>query len=240
MITGAAGPMGNAVAHRFAAEGAGLALTDISQRRLDQVAADLDPDTTLTFRGDALDEATVDELANRCQERFANIDIIVNIVGGVRGESIGKPLLESSLEDMRETLDFNLAGIFLAAKRFVPAMIASQYGRIVNFASIAMTGEAQMGAYSAAKAGVAALTRVMAMEFAPHVTVNSIAPSLIRTSVVDRMAAEEIEAFRQRTLLKRLGEPMDIANAALFLASDEAAFITGVNLPVSGGMPSGL
>ena len=97
-----------------------------------------------------------------------------------------------------------------------------------------------MAAYSAAKAGVAALTRSMAIEFAPHVTVNSIAPSLIRTRVVDRIDPEQVEYYRQRTLLKRLGEPIDIANAALFLASDEASFITGVNLPVSGGIQSGL
>ena len=118
-------------------------------------------------------------------------------------------------------------------------MMKNQYGRIVNFASIAMSGEDGMAAYSAAKAGVAALTRSMAIEFGPYVTVNSVAPSLIRTRVVDRMDPEQVEIFRQRTLLKRLGEPIDIANAALFLASDEASFITGVNLPVSGGIQSG-
>ena len=88
----------------------------------------------------------------------------------------------------------------------------------------------------AAKAGVAGITRTMAIEFAPDITVNAIAPALVRTSVLDRLDPAMIEAWRQRTLLKRLAEPDDIANAALFLASDEAAFITGVTLPLSGGI----
>jgi NAD(P)-dependent dehydrogenase (short-subunit alcohol dehydrogenase family) len=240
LITGAAGPMGEAISHRFAAEGARLVLSDISARRLGELASALDPDTTMTLQGDALEEAAVDALASQAIERFGRIDILVNIVGGVRGDGIVQPFLESTLDTLRSTLEFNLTGIQLAAQRIVPGMIENGYGRIVNFASIAMTGEQHMAAYSAAKAGVAAMTRVMAIEFAPHVTVNSIAPSLIRTRVIDRMDPDLIETYRQRTLLKRLGEPSDIANAALFLASEEASFITGVNLPVSGGIQSGL
>ncbi len=240
LITGAGGPMGEAMSRRFAAEGAKLVLSDISQRRLDEAAGGLDPATTLAYRGDGLDEADVNTLCGEAYDRFGSIDIIINIVGGVRGGGLLTPLLSSSLAEIRATLDFNMAGIVLTAKRIVPRMMENQYGRIVNFASIAMSGEDGMAAYSAAKAGVAALTRSMAIEFAPHVTVNSIAPSLIRTRVVDRMDPEQVEYHRQRTLLKRLGEPIDIANAALFLASDEASFITGVNLPVSGGIQSGL
>ena len=115
-------------------------------------------------------------------------------------------------------------------------MVDQGYGRIVNFASISYAGEGGQAHYGAAKAAVAAMTRALAVELAPSVTVNCVAPGLINTSVIDRMPRRAVQRFIDQTLLGRLGEAEEIANAVLFLASDEASFITGEILAVSGGV----
>lgn len=237
MITGAAGPMGEAIARRFVEEGACVLLFDISQRRLDAVAAGLaEPDRVVTHRGDSLVEAEVQAAVAAGLAAFGRLDILVNVVGGIVSPRIATPFLEMTDSQFTATLELNLKTVLLAARHVVPHMQRHGYGRIVNLGSISMAGEAGQAEYSAAKAGVAGLTRVMAIEFAPHITVNCIAPALIRTRVLDRLDPAMIEQYRQRTLLRRLGEPGDIAAAAAFLASDDAAFITGVVLPVSGGL----
>lgn len=236
-ISGAGGPMGGTIARRFAEEGARLVMTDISGRRLDEWAEPLRTATDVVAqRANVLEEDELVSVIRAGTEAFGGIDIIVNVVGGVRGDSLRTPMLEISDAALTDTMELNLKGILLTARHIVPGMRERGYGRIVNFASVAMAGWEGQAAYSAAKAGVAGITRTMAMEFAPDITVNAIAPALVRTSVLDRLDPAMIEEWRSRTLLKRLAEPEDIANAALFLASDEASFITGINLPLSGGI----
>ena len=236
-VAGAAGPMGEAVATRFAEEGAHLVLADISGRRLAEICARLPAGCeVLSIKADALDEPQVAAAVARGMDRFGAIDILVNIVGGIVSPRITTPLLEMSDEQFEGTLRLNLRSILLTARHVVPLMLRRGGGRIVNISSVAMAGEAGQADYSTAKAGVAGLTRTMAIEFAPQVTVNCIAPALIRTRVLDRLDPALVETWRERTLLKRLGEPIDVAHAAVFLASDEASFITGVQLPVSGGI----
>src|SRR3546814_12317645 len=106
-------------------------------------------------------------------------------------------------------------------------MLARHYGKILNLASISMAGEKGQADYGAAKAAVVSLTRSLAMEFAPHINVNCISPATIQTSVLDRTPEDERRHLLDRTMLKRFGTPSDIANAALFLVSDEATYITG-------------
>jgi len=237
MITGAAGPMGEAVAIRFAQEGAAVLLFDISRRRLDEVAARLGrPDRVVAHRGDALLDTDMQAGVQAGVAAFGRLDILINIVGGIVSPRIFTPLVEMTDAQFEATLDLNLKTTFLAARHVVPHMQKHGYGRIVNLGSVSMAGEAGQAEYSAAKAGVAALTRTMAIEFAPEITVNCIAPALIRTRVLQRLDPAMVEHYRTRTLLKRLGEPEDVAAAALFLASDEASFITGAVLPVSGGI----
>ena len=115
-------------------------------------------------------------------------------------------------------------------------MVERQYGKIVNISSINFAGEAGSADYGAAKAAVASITRTLAAELAPHVNVNCIAPGMINTRVVEMMGPQVVQQYCDRSLLKRLGEPVDIANAALFLASDESNYITGQILSVSGGI----
>ena len=240
LITGAGGPMGRAIARRLAEEGASLVLTDISANHLDEAV-------TLTHevlaegadiaarRSNATVAAEILPVADLALERFGRVDVLINLVGGLRGDMY-VPLLEISDERWGETLQLNLrAGLHLA-RALVPGMRERGWGRVVNISSIAYAGELGQADYGAAKAAVASLSRSMAIEFAPEVNVNCIAPSLIRTSVVERMDPAELDDLRDRTLLKRLGEAGEIANAVLFFSCDESSFVTGQLLAVSGGM----
>ncbi len=240
LITGAGGPMGRAISRRLAEAGASLVLTDISANRLDEAVALThealaEGADIAARRSNATVGAEILPVANLALERFGRVDVLINLVGGLRGDMY-VPLLEISDERWGETLQLNLrAGLHLA-RALVPGMRERGWGRIVNISSIAYAGELGQADYGAAKAAVASLSRSMAIEFAPEVNVNCIAPSLIRTSVVERMDPEELADLRDRTLLKRLGEADEIANAVLFFSCDESSFVTGQLLAVSGGM----
>ncbi|MCA0242699.1 MAG: SDR family oxidoreductase [Proteobacteria bacterium] len=237
LVSGGAGPMGEAIAERCLAEGARVVLADRSAKRVQAAQQRLAPaDRLLAETADMLDAASVAALFAATRARFGEVDGIVNVVGGVAGSALRTPLLELGDEQFDATLHVNLRGILQTARQAVAAMRRRGRGRIVNVSSVSMAGEAGQADYSAAKAGVAALTRTMAIEFAPEVTVNCIAPSLIRTRVLERVDPALLAQWRDRTLLKRLGEPIDVAHAAVFLLSDESSFITGVQLPVSGGI----
>ena len=240
LVTGAGGPMGRAVALRFAQEGASLAIGDISGNRLAEAEADIRKELKggarlAALRGNATVKEEAQALANLALDSFGRVDLLVNIVGGIRAKTMFEPMLEMDAARWSETLALNLHPNIHLAQILVPGMLQRRYGKVVNVSSINFAGEPGSSDYSAAKAAVASLTRTMAMEFAPHVNVNCIVPGLIRTSVMDRMDAALRRTYEQKPLLKRLGEPVDIANAALFLCSDEASYITGQLLAVSGG-----
>ncbi|SLN71795.1 SDR family NAD(P)-dependent oxidoreductase [Oceanibacterium hippocampi] len=241
LVTGAGGPMGEAVATRFAEEGASLVLTDISGRRLEAAAerirAALQSGADIVSRrADVRDAVEARALVDAGHERFPTIDVLINVVGGIRSQTLYMPILEMPEERLDETLALNLKGAFHLVRLVAPDMLRSGYGRIVNFSSINMAGEAGQADYGAAKAAVASLTRSLAMELAPQVNVNCVAPATIRTSVMANMPPEETEKYRSRTVLKRLGEPREVANTVLFLASEEASYVTGEMIAVSGGI----
>jgi NAD(P)-dependent dehydrogenase (short-subunit alcohol dehydrogenase family) len=168
--------------------------------------------------------------------RFGRIDILVNVVGGIRSPTLFAPLLEIDEARWDDTFRLNLKATFHLVKLAAPGMLERRYGKIVNIASMNFAGESGSSDYGAAKAAVASLTRTLAIELAPHVNVNCIAPGTTRTTVVSRMPPEELERYAAKPLLRRLGKPMDIANAALFLASDEASYITDEILAVTSGV----
>ena len=245
LVTGAGGPMGEAVALRFADEGADLVLTDISGRRLAAAAERIRPALAqgrdiVAERADVLQRAECEALVAAGRARFGRIDILVNVVGGIRTKALFEPVLEMAEERWDGTLDMNLKGSFHLVRLVAPEMVRHGWGRIVNFASINLAGSWGQADYAAAKAGVAAFTRTLAMELAPAVNVNCVAPGLIRTGVMAIHTDEDNERYVSRTLLGRIGEPREVANAVLFLASDEASFITGETLVVSGGTPASL
>lgn len=240
-ISGAGGPMGRAVAMRFAEEGASLALTDISNTRLSGTievlrSIMLDRCALVGIRGDVTNAEEAAHIVTTAQNEVSKIDILVNLVGGIKAKQLFEPMLSIDEKRWDETFALNTKGILHLAKLLVPGMIERRYGKIVNIASINFAGERGNSDYGAAKAAVASLTRTMAIEFAPHVNVNCIAPGTIRTSVIDRMPDDERAFYESKPLLKRLGEPVDIANACLFLSSDEASYLTGEIIAVSGGI----
>ncbi|WP_423801745.1 SDR family NAD(P)-dependent oxidoreductase [Neobacillus sp. SAB-20_R2A] len=239
-VTGAGGPMGQAIALRFAEEGAKIAITDISEKRLFETREKLldfvDHENILAIRANVLVFDEIKEVVNGVNEEFGKIDILVNVVGGIRDKSLVKSIFEIDDERWDQTMELNLKGTFNCTKLVSPKMIQNGYGKIINISTIHFEGEKGYSDYGAAKAGVASFTKTAAKELSPNVNVNCIAPGLIQTSILDRMDSETLEEYRQQTLLGRLGKPADVANAALFLASDESSYITGHIMPVSGGI----
>lgn len=238
LVTGAGGPMGQAIALRFASEGAALLLTDISGTRLGEtvdLVKNAFPSIQLeSIRANVLVADEVDAMLTSAALNFPPIDVLINVVGGLRG-ALYAPILEIDDERWQQTMDLNLRATLLLTRRLVPGMQKRGYGRIVNFSSICYAGEKGQSDYAAAKAAVAALTRSLALELAPAINVNCVAPGLIETSVMDRMDPETVEGFKNACALKRLGKPEEIAQAVLFLASEEASYITGELLRVAGG-----
>lgn len=245
LVTGAGGPMGGAVALRFAQEGARLVVADISADRLAACVAAL--------RGAGLGEADVvarradvslrDEalaVAQAGLDAFGRVDILANIVGGVRAATLYESALTISAARWDQTFDLNLKGGLHLVQRLAPGMVERGCGKIVNVSSINYAGEAGNADYGAAKAAVASFTRTLAIELAPAVNVNCIVPGAIETRAMTKLSPQEKERYRAGNLLKRLGRPEEIAHAALFLCGPESDFITGHLLPVSGGVSPSL
>ncbi|MEL4072016.1 SDR family oxidoreductase [Ochrobactrum sp. GPK 3] len=240
VVTGAGGPMGRAIIRRLVADGARqLALTDISGTRLGETAALLSegfPELNIvTLRGDVTVTAEAEAFAAETLKAFGGIDVLVNTVGGIRSSQLYTPFLEMDEARFRATLDLNLMGSFHLIRAFAPGMLERGVGRIVNFASVVFGGEGGQADYAAGKAAIASLTRSLAEEFAPAITVNAVAPGLTRTSVTQTMPAENAARLVSRAYNRRMAEPEEIAEAVAYFASEPARFVTGEIMAVSGG-----
>lgn len=237
-VSGAGGPMGRAIIDRLVADGvAGLALTDISERRLDETRAALPADLPVVgVRADVTAEDDAVRFCDATLKAHGRVDLLVNVVGGIRSDRLYIPALEISTEQWRKTLDLNILGIVYLTRGFAPGMMEREWGRIVNFASIVYGGEAGQADYAAAKAAVASLTRTLAEELAPHVTVNCVAPGLTRTSVIRNISDTQRDRLVGSTFNKRIADPSETADAVAYFLSDGARFVTGEMLSVSGGI----
>jgi len=236
-VSGAGGPMGRAVIDRLVAGGvAGLALTDISGRRLEETRAALPPELpVVALRGDVTVEEEVAEFSQAALGLHGRVDLLVNVVGGIRSKQLYTPALDIPADQWRQTFDLNVLGTVFLTRAFAPGMIERKWGRVVNFASIVFGGEAGQADYAAAKAAVASLSRSFAEELAPHVTVNCVAPGLTRTSVTENMPEDECDRLVAETFNRRMAEPSETADAVAYFLSDQARFVTGEMLSVSGG-----
>ncbi len=241
VITGGAHGLGQATARRFAEEGARLMLADIDGDALATMAEEIGGDVE-TLTGDVTDERVAEALIDRTVDRFGHIDILVNNVGGSRNAKIW----EMSVADWDYTIRLNLRGMFLCTRFAVPRMMDQGGGKIVCLSSGAREGTPWLAhysggaAYSACKAGVHGFIRDVAMELAEHkITVNAVAPGPIDTDRVGpglRELETQVDKGPIRlTPMGRLGLPEEVANAILFLASDDASYITGHTLAVAGG-----
>jgi NAD(P)-dependent dehydrogenase (short-subunit alcohol dehydrogenase family) len=236
MITGAAHGIGRAVAERLAAEGARVVLADLDEDAAAGLAATLAPAETITATCDVRSTTSVNACVARAVQHFGRLDVLVNVAGG----STPMPSFEElSDETWNAMLDLNLTGAMRCIRAALPHLSRQAGAAVVSVSSV--NGLAAFGEepYSAAKAGLGVLTRNLAVRYGPSgVRVNSVAPGTVRTRVWD---GQDGGADRLRPLypLGRVGEPSDIAAAVAFLASDDASWITGVTLPVDGGVLAG-
>jgi NAD(P)-dependent dehydrogenase (short-subunit alcohol dehydrogenase family) len=242
LITGAASGIGAATALRFAQEGARLAGIDVHEPK----GGDWEEATRLTSSffdtADVRDELRLAEVIGAARQQLGRIDILVNSAG-VGG---GGPVHAVDAEDWDFVLDVNLKGTFLASKHVLQGMLEQGSGNIVNIASVeGIEGFAGGSSYNASKGGVITLTKNMAIDYARKgIRVNAVCPGFIDTPLLRGIfAMEQVahirEEVREAHQLGRFGEPIEIANVCLFLASDEASFVTGVALPVDGGYTAG-
>lgn len=237
---------GRAVAVRFAQEGARVFAVDKSAEAMVEtlaMAGDAAGNIT-TWTGDATDSDDVQAMVQACVAHYGKVNVLVNNVGGSRRGGA----VELSEEDWSKQLDFNLKSVFLACKHTIPELLKQGGGAIVNTAStsgIRWTGSAQVG-YASAKAAIIQFSRVTAVEYAKHnIRVNTVVPGQMHTPMVEaRLAGQrsggDVDALLQqrqaRIPLGFMGDGRDTANAILFLASDEARFITATEIIVDGGM----
>ncbi|TNC13031.1 glucose 1-dehydrogenase [Methylobacterium terricola] len=235
LVTGAADGIGWAMARRFAAAGCCVALADLDHDRTAARAAELG-DRHLAVRADVADEASAIAMVEETVARLGRLDILVNNAG--IGDS-HKPTLEQDLATFDRILRVHLDGTFVASREAARAM-AGQGGAILNVSSIAgLTGLPRRNAYGAAKAGIVAMTKSMACEWAgAGIRVNAIAPGYVGTALVAKLfEAGRIDRGRleRRIPLGRLADPAEIAEAAWFLCSPSASYVTGAVLSVDGG-----
>jgi NAD(P)-dependent dehydrogenase (short-subunit alcohol dehydrogenase family) len=231
-ITGGGSGIGCATAYLMSAEGARVTVADIDGDAADRVASEIDGRAVRVDVGDA---AAVETAVRDAAEAFGGLDIVFNNAGG----GLLSPVHEYTPEQWDQVVRVNLTGVFNGVRAAAPIILESGGGSIVNTASISGTRpSAGEGPYAASKAGVVALTAVAALEYAPSVRVNAVSPCWILTGLTApwrEMPGEEHRAV-DRTPLKRLGEPEDIAKVVVFLCSDLASFVTGQNIVVDGGM----
>lgn len=231
IVTGGASGIGRAVADRLTAEGARVAVVDIDSARAAAVAEDLGG---VAIQADLSRPDDANRMVAEATAQLGGVDILVHSAG----VGMERTFLETTPEEWRRLIDIDLSGTFYACQAAARVMAERRYGRIVTLASTAgIRGGTGRAAYGAAKGGVIALTKVMAVELAAYgVTANALAPGAIETELVRKMHSEETRVvYRAGIPLDRYGTPEETAAAAVFLASEEAGYITGEVLAVDGG-----
>jgi NAD(P)-dependent dehydrogenase (short-subunit alcohol dehydrogenase family) len=238
IVTGAGRGIGRGVALGYAREGADLVLVSRTATELNRVAEEIGAlgRSAIVVAGDVRDPALAASAVEQAQARFGRLDILVNAAG----IPMVAPSTELTLENWQKAIDINLTGSFLWAQAAGRVMVAAGRGVIINIGSLtSFQGFPARAAYAASKGGVIQLTKVLAVEWAPQgVRVNAIAPGWIRTPLQDELvAAGKLDRgpIISRTPARRVGEVDDIVGPAIFLASDEAAFVIGETLLVDGG-----
>jgi NAD(P)-dependent dehydrogenase (short-subunit alcohol dehydrogenase family) len=239
LVTGAGGGIGEATARRFAREGATVVVDDVDLDLARRLVTELQKEgaRALPIAADVTVRTDVEAMVNRVVDEFGRLDVLVNNAG-VNRDAMSHKMTE---EQWDQVLAVNLKGTFLCAQAVLARMRERGWGRVINTSSVASLGNIGQANYAASKAGVIGLTRTLALEYAKYgITVNCVAPGPVMT----RMLAGVPEAIRERIVAKvpvgRIARPEEIAAVHAFLASEEAAFITGQVLFVDGGLSVGV
>ncbi len=233
LVTGASGGIGGAIARTLHGAGAAVALSGRNVEALEAVAAGLG-DRAHVIAGDLADAEAVGAIAKSAAEALGGVDILVNNAGLTRDNL----MMRIKDEDWLAVLDVNLTAAFRLSRALVRAMMKNRWGRIVSITSIVgVTGNPGQAAYAASKAGMIGMSKSLAAEVASRgITVNCIAPGFIVTAMTDGLGESASSKLTEAIPAGRLGAPEDVAACALYLASDEAAYVTGQTLHVNGGM----
>jgi NAD(P)-dependent dehydrogenase (short-subunit alcohol dehydrogenase family) len=241
LVTGGGSGIGRVMAHRFAAEGATVVVADQFQQRAELAAGEIEKagGRAIAVKADVSLSAEVDAMVALAERKGGVVDVLVNNAAICTADDVAS--MDEAVWD--KDVDVCLKGVFLCSRRVLPRMIERRKGVILNISSV--NGLAYLGneAYSAAKAAVINLTQSIAVRYGPQgIRANAIAPGTIRTPIWQERVQKEpniFERLKKWYPLGRVGEPEDVANAALFLASDEASWITGIVLRVDGGLMAG-
>ena len=233
LVTGASGAIGGAIARALHAQGAAVALSGTRREALEALAADLG-ERVHVAPADLGDAEETGALPGRVEAALGDLHILVNNAGLTRDMLA----LRLSDDQWQSVIDVNLTSAFRLSRAVLRGMMRRRHGRIINITSIVgVTGNPGQANYAASKAGMIGMTKSMAAEVAARgVTLNCIAPGFVRSPMTDALGEQQQAGLLERIPAGRIGEPADIAGAAVFLASDEAAWITGQTIHVNGGM----
>jgi 3-oxoacyl-[acyl-carrier protein] reductase len=236
LVTGASQGIGAGIARRLAAAGARVIVAARSRERLEAIAVEIESAGGRAFALE-LDLAGADTIADRIAtvpEDLLPIGILVNNAG-ITADNL---LLRMSLDEWRRVLDTNLTGTYAVTKAVVRGMVRARWGRIVTVSSVVgLMGNAGQANYAAAKAGLIGFSKSLARELGSrNITVNVVAPGFVRTAMTDALSPEQTASLEGQIVLGRLGTPDDVAAAVHYLASEEASYLTGQVLNISGGL----
>lgn len=233
IVTGSGRGIGRAIAESFSRLKARVVISDLDQEQVDKVAGEM-PGEAIGVAANVTKPDDIENLFEKARAAFGQVDVVVNNAGITRDTL----MIRMDEKDWDMVLDINLKGSFLVTKTAAKIMMKQRYGRIINISSIVgINGNAGQANYSASKAGLLGLTKSAAKELGSRgITVNAVAPGFIATDMTAGLPQQAREAFLDRVLIKRPGDPADVASAVLFLASDEASYITGQVLAVDGGL----
>jgi len=229
IVTGGAQGIGQCICETFAREGAMVVAVDMTELTYTC-------DNVTGYKLNVTKRADIEQFITETVNKYGHIDVLVNNAGITRDALVNK-----MTEEMWDVvIDVNLKGVFNLTQAIAPVMLEQRTGSIINIASVVGEyGNVGQSNYAATKAGVIALAKTWAKEFSRKgeaIRVNSIAPGYVNTEMMKTVPDKVLDPIRAKTMLGRLGEPQEIANSVLFLASDEASFITGHNLSVNGGL----
>lgn len=237
LITGGAQGMGKATAILFAENGVRVALTDINKTKLNETVNEIKAKggSVIGIQADVTNSSEIKEMLNIVLDSYSTVDILVNNAGILKRTKI----IDIPEDEWDLVIDINLKSVFLCSRAVLPIMIKQKKGKIINMSSSAGRSVSTIGGahYTASKAGVLGFTRHLAKEVAQYnINVNAVCPGLIDTEMVRLTCAKEkIEWYEKSFPISRLGEPAEVADLILFLASDESSYITGASIDINGG-----